>query len=230
MADGLTTVLQLLGARGERPAGEAGGQADMFEATDAPLPMAPATRGKSGPKGGRPAGVPNRSTEEWCRYLLSQYRSPLTVLAELYSRPTGELMSELQAMADRHTRMRTRADGSSEEVRVLVDPLAVLKLQMSAAEALAPYVHKQQPKALEIDSKPRGVVVLGELGPAVDAEVEDGDLTLPLAPLASRVDGADGETVRDQHVAQATRQQSDSGQSDIGGKASIGNPLEFRDT
>lgn len=182
---GLSTVLALLGVRGAAPGAgggdAAGGQVDLFGNSEAPLPLA--AKGKSGPRGGRPAGSVNRSTEEWARYLLSQYQSPLVVLAELYSRPLDELVDELQAMADKHATVRVGAgEGAGLSVRVArVNPLDVLKLQRDAAVALAPYLHKQQPKALEFDSKPRGVVLLGDQ--VADAEtVPDDDVALPLAP------------------------------------------------
>ncbi len=51
-----------------RPASTAT-QPELFaDADDAPLPM-PAARGVSGPKGGRPKGARNRSTEEWRQFM-----------------------------------------------------------------------------------------------------------------------------------------------------------------
>ena len=60
---GLTAAVAAIGA-GEAPhdAAAGAGQADLFE-PDAPMPLA--TRGASGPKGGRPAGARNRRTQEW---------------------------------------------------------------------------------------------------------------------------------------------------------------------
>jgi len=210
---GLATVLRVIGARGGL-VNDDGNKVDLFEAEDAPLPL-PA-KGKSGPKGGRPAGVPNRSTEAWASYLLSQHKSPLTVLATIMSQPLGELHAMLQDLADSRTRKRWRENGSVEEVRVLVDPLQVLKLQKDAAIALAPYVHKQQPKALEIQDRPRGVMLLGELG-AEDAETvgSDDDLALPLAPEGK------------QQLSASDALQSDGLQSDAGGNDSNNNPLAY---
>ena len=174
---GLATALKLLGAQGADVIG--GAQNDLFEA-EATLPLAP-SKGISGPQGGRPKGAMNRSTEEWARLLLSRYRSPLTVLGELYSRPLDELVDELQAMADKHKSWVETKDGGRWE-RVAIDPLAVLKLQKEAALELAKYVHKQMPRALEIeDSRPRGVMILGDFAEG-SADGAD-DLALPLPPL-----------------------------------------------
>lgn len=59
----------------------------------------------------------------------------------------------------------------------------VLKLQRDAAVALAPYLHQQQPKALEIASKPRGVVLLGDQ--VADAEIAGDDDVALLARFSS---------------------------------------------
>lgn len=204
--NGLMAALQAIGAAGVAPGGE-GGQADMFEASDAPLPLGPA-KGRSGPQGGRPLGARNKSTDEWCRYLLSQYRSPLTGLAELYSRPLEELVADLQAIANKTPKaVWFEGEKVGEEV-VFINPLDVLRLQMQAKAALAPYVHKQQPKAIEVDSKPRGVVLLGDI---VDAETEaSDDLALPLPPIE-----------QNQAVSAAPAAQSDEPQSDMPANALI---------
>jgi hypothetical protein len=209
---GLTALLGVLGARGGL-VGADGEQVDLFEAEGAALPLP--LKGASGPKGGRPAGSRNRSTEDWARYMLGRYRSPLTMLAELYSRDVAELHGQLQDMADNHTRRKVHASGAVEEVRVLVDPLAVLKLQRDAAVALAPYLHKQQPKAIEIEDKPRGVLIMGEIE-AADA-VGDG-LALPLAPIEEN-----------QRVTKAASVASDNPSVGHDGKANGANGLAFDD-
>lgn len=211
-ANGLATVLQLLGTRGE-VVGDGAPQAEMFENDAAPLPL-PA-KGVSGPKGGRPAGARNKSTEEWCRYLLSQHRSPLTVLAGIYSRPLAELVDELQAMADKHAReeKRVHEDGTAGIVRhaLHVSPLEVLRMQMQAAQAVAPYLHKQQPKALEIDARPRGVVVIGDIEGAEDVSDE---LALPLPKIQ-----------QNQGVEIGARDQSDDAAREVDEKASMARML-----
>lgn len=212
MADsnGLATVLELLGARGE-VAGDGGAQSELFDAADAPMPLEPA-KGKSGPKGGRPAGARNRSTEEWARFMLAQYRSPLVVLAELYSRPTGELVDQLQAMADKHKSWRETKDGGYYE-RVAVSPVDVLRMQRDAAVALAPYLHQQQPKAITVENRPHGIVVLGHLDGAEDVSDE---LALPLPKTEENQGGEIG-----------ARPQSEAQLQPENGKASDASGLTF---
>lgn len=94
--NGLATAVELLGGFGAASPGADGDlQPELFaDADDAPLPM-PAAKGVSGPKGGRPKGARNRTTEEWRAFILSRYRSPAVFLAELYSRTPAELSAEL---------------------------------------------------------------------------------------------------------------------------------------
>lgn len=84
---------------------------------------------------GRPKGAKNKRTAEWVEYLLGRYRSPLVVLAETYSRPVVELARELNCK---------REDA--------------MKMQISAATALAPFVHQKQPLMVNVDRS--GVVTL----------------------------------------------------------------------
>lgn len=204
---GLAALLGVLGAQGSIRPVDGGGQVDMFELQDGLEPLPMAAKGKSGAKGGRPAGALNKSTEAWAGYVLSAHRSPLMVLANLATRDTGELVDELQAMADRHTRNRYRADGGHEEVRVLVDPLGVLKLQREAAVALTPYLHKQQPKAIEVEQRRPGMVIMPDLL-AEDAQTADDDLALPLAQIEEN-----------QGVGAALANKSESERSDAAGNA-----------
>lgn len=76
---------------------------------------------------GRPAGAKNKSTKEWQAFLLSQYRSPLVVLAETYSRDVIELSRQLSCSL-----------------------LEAFKIQLAAAKELAPYVHQKMPQAVEL--------------------------------------------------------------------------------
>lgn len=173
-------------------------------------------KGRSGPQGGRPAGARNKSTDEWARYLLSQHRSPLSVPANIAGQDLGELHGLLQDMADKRTRTRHTQKGW-EGVRGLVDPLQVLKLQKDAAIALAPYLHKQQPKALKITDKPRGVLIMGDLaaGGECGDQVDDA-VGLPLAPIVEK-----------QQVSATLASKSDTLQSDTAGFASDNNPLAY---
>ena len=183
----MAEALRLLAAHGGL-VDDAGAQVDLFEgfeADDGVLPLPLPAKGASGPKGGRPRGARNRSTEEWVRFFLSQHKAPLTVAANVYGQRTDELHAALQAMADKHTRTKTHQDGTVEEVRVLVDPLAVLKLQLQAAQGVAPYIHKQQPKAIEIEARQRGIVLLGDLADTAE-DVGSDDVALPLPPLEQK--------------------------------------------
>ena len=106
----------------------------MFEAQDAALPL-PATKGRSGPQGGRPLGARNKSTDEWTRWLLSRYSSPLTALAELYSRPLEDLVEQLQAIALTEQRLDqlvkqsaiTEEEAERRKLKLRQDNLAVLQ-------------------------------------------------------------------------------------------------------
>lgn len=209
---GLAAALALVGANGGL-VDETGSQVELFESEAAPLPLP--VRAGSGPKGGRPVGARNRSTEAWVGWFLSQNRSPLSVLGNIAGQDLRELHGLLQDMADKRTRHRDTANGS-EEVRVLVDPLAVLKLQKDAAAALLPYIHKQQPKALEIETSKRGFVLLGELDDVTEAQSDD--LALPLPPIE-----------QNQGVAEAARQQSDGSESRIEKNGNQGNGLAFEE-
>lgn len=203
---GLATALQLLGAAGVVEDDD--GQAELFEAP-APLPLPVAQ--PEGSKGGRPKGARNRSTDEWVRYFLGRYRSPLTALAELYSRSFVEIVEQLQEQADKHKRWKPDAKlpGGGYWERVLIDPTDVLKLQRDAAVALLPYIHKRQPMALELDVKQRGIVVLGDLG--VGNGMGGDDLALPLQPIEenqqvieaspTQSDGSKSEAVATQQVS-----------------------------
>lgn len=84
-------------------------------------------RGVSAPRGrGRPPGAQNKSTEAWTEYLLARYRSPLEGMAVTFCRPVQDLAREL---------------GCSK--------LEAFKLQVQCMSALAPYIHKKQPIAID---------------------------------------------------------------------------------
>lgn len=179
MADGsgLSTALRLLGATGAMPGAD--GQEDLFGGELAPMPLEQ-PKGASGPQGGRPTGARNRSTNEWIALFLSKHRAPLDVLGAIYSRPWTELYAELQAAADQQVRVRELAGGGSVEEKVLINPLDVLKFQATAAQALLPYIHKQQPRAVEVTESKRGLVILGDaLADAAQTMDDDGPLPLP---------------------------------------------------
>lgn len=134
------------------------GAAEWFEPEDVALPLGlidgdgrarrsepapvPAARGP-----GRPPGARNKRTEAFRAYLLSRYRSPLTVLAETYSRPAADLARELGIKVGE-----------------------AFKMQMDAARDLAPYLHSKAP--IEVTGKDgRAVslfVALGIAGPGAE--------------------------------------------------------------
>lgn len=211
---GLAAALEVIGATGGLQDGE-GGTVDMWEAEDAPLPL-PA-KGASGPKGGRPKGARNRSTEEWVRFYLSQHRAPLSVLGNFASQDLRELHGLLQDMADARTRQKYGKDGQIEEVRVLVDPLAVAKFIRDTAAVAAKYIHKEQPKALEIEQRQRGVVILGD----VDHNDIDDLEALPM-PVP--------QVEQNQRVAEQVERQSDKPEVGHAETSSEFNALRFSDT
>lgn len=195
---GLATALALLGASGHVDDGGED-QAEMFEA-QAPLSLPLTQRPEPSGKAGRPVGARNKSTDQWVRYILGRYRSPLTALAELYSRPLDQLFDELQAMADKHKSWIETKEGGRWE-RVAISPLEVLKMQRDAATALLPYIHKKQPMALEVDQRQLGITILGSLD--VAGAGGDDDLALPF-----------GDIEENQELSDAPATQSDAQQSD----------------
>lgn len=121
---------------------------------DEALPSAAERRGP-----GRPPGARNRRTEEWVDYVLGQYRSPLVVLAEIYSRPIAQLVTEIGC---------TREDA--------------LKIQIQAARELAPYVHQKRPLAVNVNASgviqlvletPSSAPLRDGAGPEFDAKIID---------------------------------------------------------
>lgn len=197
---GLTTALQLLGAAGHAVPGAEAEQDDLFEA-DALLSLPPAAVPERTGKAGRPAGARNKSTEEWVRYFLSRYRSPMTALAEIYSRPLDDLVAHLQAIADKHSVVKA-GEGDGIAVGVSrIHPLEVAKMQIAAASALLPYVHKKQPLDIAIDGRQPGIVVLGDLNVPVGG-VSD-ELSLPV------IDSEEYQGVSDTAPAQSDAHKSD---------------------
>ncbi len=94
---------------------------------------------------GRPAGAPNRSTEQMRRWLLSKYPHPLQVLAETYSRPTADLAHEIGCSRDE-----------------------AFKLQLLAARELAPYVAGKMPVEVQV-SGDLPMLILASPGEALAA-------------------------------------------------------------
>jgi hypothetical protein len=163
--------------------------ADQLEALpdDATARRQALTQPRRGP--GRPPGARNRSTEDWRRYLLSKYRSPLEALAEAYSRPVRDLAAELDCK-----------------------PIEAFAVQMRAAADLAPYLHGKMPVEVAFTGP---LPVLHLVAPedalrAFQAEQQDGPLLdlSALEPLA--------ESEENQGVSGAGEKMSDGGMSDDG--------------
>lgn len=132
---GLVAALDSLGATAEPSAAGEGEQLDLLAM---PLPEAPglAIGAAVEPRGpGRPAGSRNRSTDEWRRYLLGRYGSPLERLLQV-------------AMAD--TRELAKAVGLSVG--------AVWQEQLHAREVCARYLHQAMPQAVDLGGAPAAVI------------------------------------------------------------------------
>lgn len=82
---------------------------------------------------GRPPGAKNMNTEQWRNFILSRHRSPLEALAQTYNLPLEQL--------GRHLGIQGRL--------TFDQAVELLKLQITAAKELAPYVHQKQPLAID---------------------------------------------------------------------------------
>ncbi len=145
--------------------------------------------GKPRRGGGRPAGAKNRSTEAWRAYFLASHRDPLLAAADIYSMPVEELAMRLRC-----------------------DPLDAMKLQLRAAEVVAPYVHQKLPLAIKAEGNLPTLHLHMPYVPAAAGPVADGAEVLDLfatemqqnqgvAPLSAQVDGT-AQLVRDKEDEQ----------------------------
>lgn len=141
------------------------------------------------PRGrGRPPGSRNRSTEEWARFLLTRYRSPLIGLAELAQMTPADLQAELGG--------EPNADGTGGP-----SLLDCLKQITAAQAALAPYLHQKQPTAVDAGGAGMFVLAIGDLGagaaiegariaPIADAEeIEENQAVSVFADALSESEG-----------------------------------------
>jgi hypothetical protein len=158
--DGLIVAAERL-EPGDAPVDGGAEQLSLLGEADAPLPLAPAVplpRGKSGPKGGRPAGSLNKSTKAWLDYLSARYRSPLVGLCEIYSRDVGDLARELGLfLVGEDGRPVMGAD--DQPMLAAGAKLDAFKAQVAAMIAALPYWHSKMPIALQVEAKTAGVVV-----------------------------------------------------------------------
>jgi hypothetical protein len=202
--NGLLTALALVGAAGRVESGEQE-QLDMLEADEAMPSMLPEPAGsatRSGPRGGRPAGARNKSTEAWRELFLSKFRHPMMVLGELTARTPEQLARDLKLYKFHEGRLvlapildengvhARDADGEKRWQPVLATGEAA-KMQQDAATALLPYLGQKLPMAIEVTAPQRGVVVIGSL----DVAGGQGDLAVPFAP--------DEPTEQNQQVSEA---------------------------
>ncbi len=116
--------------------------ADEIGALDAPSPLSAKVESplaEAVRKGGRRPGSRNRRTEATVRWLLSQHRHPLQVMAEAYSMSTAELAARIG--------LKVGEDGVYANETLL----ELFKLQVRMAEALAPYVAQRLPQAVTVE-------------------------------------------------------------------------------
>jgi hypothetical protein len=116
---------------------------------------------------GRPKGSINRSTEEWKNFILSQYRSPLIALAEIYSRPISELAKDLGKIGS----------------LTFAEARDLLQLQLQCAKELAPYVHQKQPLAIDNKGESLMTLVIGALPQQENHPQNASPYTLEMEPL-----------------------------------------------
>ena len=136
-------------------------QMALFEANvEAHMPL-PAAAGASGPKGGRPVGSQNVRTRVVADYYLNRYGDPLEAMFRLAMRPIGELVTDLQAVAER---TGVRLLGKNQSLKDL------LSLQMQALDAALPYVRQRMPLAVDVETTKRDVLIVGVVTPEQRAQ------------------------------------------------------------
>jgi hypothetical protein len=161
-----------LDPKGMAAAVEAALQPDLFEGS--PL----FGGGQVKRPGGRPPGAVNKTTAAWRDFMLANYRSPLLFLADTMSADTFEL-------ADR-IRETDRAKGVKREVSVL----DVLAIQRSAAESLAPYLHRKQPIAVDAgEDKPLPTILQVTLGAGAAGQAAVAEALIPLEVAGEKSHG-----------------------------------------
>lgn len=163
------------GAHTAAPAVTAGGQladqaaADLLafgEELGALAGQAIAPPVRRGP--GRPAGSPNRATSRVREYLMAKgYRDPMEHLAAVVAMDLKQL------------------------VELGLEVKDALALQVKAADALMPYWHQQQPKAVE--HKIEGARPLFMLGGMVPQKIEADQRLKDVTPRASQIEGTADE-------------------------------------
>lgn len=140
---------------------------------------------------GRPPGSKNKNTEAWVKFLLSQYASPLEVMAATMTRKVRDLAIDLGYIVMRDGVQIRHA--TPDELR------ECLKIQLSCAKELAPYIHQKQPQAVDLGDG--GMMTLNIFSaPAQDVQEAD-DFGLEVMDLNIEenqgVSGLDDEMTND---------------------------------
>lgn len=160
---GIATVLaEMLAGGGGDLAGD-DGQVELFDPAefgdDLPGPVTPV--GKSGPQGGRPRGARNKSTEQMRRYILSRYKHPLIVAAEMWSRTPEDLAREMG--------LYVREYYEGVEIAKHLDTKFAAQLIENARISSMPYFSQKLPIEITQKITQRGLVVTGDLRDLADA-------------------------------------------------------------
>ena len=180
-AAGMKTALAELLMGSERLPSSDAAQVDMFAPDDFgdDLPGSIAPIVKSGPQGGRPKGARNKSTEQLREYIARQYKHPLIVLAEMWSRTPKELAEEMGLY---ELKVVSYGDGGGSHVEKYLATGEAARLQQQAMIAALPYLAQKMPIAIEQKIKQMGVLLLGNFkrhaNPQLDGLLlspEDGD-------------------------------------------------------
>jgi hypothetical protein len=109
---------------------------------------------------GRPPGSRNKRTQQWVDFILANFESPLITLAKIYTSDTAALARKLACTLE-----------------------DALRIKISAAKELAPYLHQKQPIAVQVSSAGTVTLVIEELdreaGSGEEIRVIDGTILPP---------------------------------------------------
>lgn len=149
MADAVREAAQEFSAQRDAAAGE---QLDM-------LPASTRFRGKRADavqqavrregQRGRPPGATNLATEEFRKFLFGKGVNPLVAIARYAVMPPHLLAQELDCTL-----------------------LEAFDRFMELQEALAPYLHQQMPRALDLGGATAGLLILGDISAAQRGQIE----------------------------------------------------------
>lgn len=117
-------------------------------------PVQPALPGVPAPverAAGRPPDATDRDPEAWRAYFLTMYGSPLKAAGEAISRSIVELARELGCT-----------------------PLEAARFRLDCARFAAPYMHREQPRAVDVTSGGQPLVVRIDPALAAALDAEDG--------------------------------------------------------